>query len=94
MTPDAILRQEAHWLYQSVRAANPDNLLKTNEALMRVNQFEPRRIPEGQRSSRLQCPRCFVLYGVRASMTPIPSDSNDYDLTRCDTCGTEVVLTI
>lgn len=88
MTPDDALKQEAFWAARAVAVANPNAAM---EADLRARQFNPRLV-QPNRAARLQCPRCFVHFGTRSSLTPITSDSNDYDIARCDTCGTDVVL--
>lgn len=90
LTPDLALKQEAAWLYKSVKASSPT---KAQEAFLRVQTYVPRMI-EANKGSRLQCPRCWINHGARASLTPIASDSDQYDVVRCDDCSVEIVLPI
>ena len=79
MTPEDALRQEANWQGQAYGA--------DAEMKVRSKTFAPR---DDRR--RLQCPRCWVKFGMRSGMTSIPSGGDDCDLLRCDVCGCEAVI--
>ena len=80
MDPSRALQQEAAWL---VKAAEP---AVASEYRMRMMSYMPRR------GNRFDCPHCWVRHQTPVALTPIPSDTNDHDLLRCDTCRNDFIV--
>ena len=78
MDADKALYQEAGWLSKTLK----DQI----EAIARLRGY----LPKMER--KYQCPRCWIVSGLRRDLRAVPSDSDDHDILRCEVCGGDFVV--